>query len=228
MTGRFGTAVLLCVGLGVSACTTCASAINTSRPPSGHTSTSTYPSTEPTAPPTTISTATIPSPAPDCPPGCSYPSNFDALTALASSATLVAVVTVHSLGNPASGAGGTVTVDTVLQGDPNHNVYPPTTSELTYPMASAHAIPGRTYIIFTSFNRGGPCLSALFGYQPSTEVATFISQWSGLGPSNEVPLPGRITTIPATIDLATLRTRLYPTGPVTYPADTDESFCPGP
>ena len=226
MTRRFGTAVLLCVGLGVSACTTSSSAVNTSRPSTSHTSTS--PSTESTAPPTTISTATIPLPAPICPPGCSYPSNFDALTALASSATLVAVVTVHSLGNPASGTGGTVTVGSVLQGNPNHNVYPPTPADLPHLMAIANATPGKTYIIVTSFNRGGPCMSALFGYEPSTEVATFISQWSGLRPSDQVPLPGRITTIPATIDLATLRTRLYPTGGVTYPAHTDESFCPGP
>jgi hypothetical protein len=95
-------------------------------------------------------------------------------------------------------------------------------------MAIANVTPGKTYIVFTSFNRGGPCLSALFGYEPGTEVATFISQWSGLGPSDQVPLPERITTIPATIDLATLRARLYPTGGVTYPAHTDESFCPGP
>jgi hypothetical protein len=68
-----------------------------------------------------------PSPAPACPPGCSYPSNFDAITVLASSATLVAVVTVHM------GAGGTVTVDTVLQDNPNHNVYPPHTGRSAAP-----------------------------------------------------------------------------------------------
>jgi hypothetical protein len=139
---------------------------------------------------------------------------------------MVAIVTVNSLGD--NDVAGNVTVDSVLQGNPNGNVYPPTLRELPHILALAHASVGQNYIVFTSFNRGGPCPSALFGYKPSTQVATFISQWSGLGTNNEIPLPGRVTTIPTTIPLATLRTRLYPTGGVTYPVGTGESFCPGP
>jgi hypothetical protein len=74
----------------------------------------------------------------------------------------------------------------------------------------------------------GACLSALFAYEPNADVATFISQRSGLGPSDQILLPGRITTIPSTVDLTTLRTRLDPTNGVAYPAETGESFCPGP
>jgi hypothetical protein len=95
-------------------------------------------------------------------------------------------------------------------------------------LAVANATAGKSYLIFTSFNRGGPCPSALFGYEPASEVATFISQWDGLDAGDQIALPGRVTTIPTTIDLATLRTRLYPTGGVSYPVDTGESFCPGP
>ncbi len=141
---------------------------------------------------------------------------------------MVAVVTVTSPGDHSSSAGGSVSVYRVLQGNPNDNVYPPTAQELPHLMALAGASVGKSYLIFTSFNRGGPCPSALFGYEPATQVATFIAQWTGPGSGDQIPLPGRVTSIPATIDLAGLRARLYPTGTVTYPSDTGESFCPGP
>jgi len=139
---------------------------------------------------------------------------------------MVAIVTIDSLGN--GDAAGNVTVDSVLQGNPNGNVYPPTPQELPHILAVAHASVGESYLVFTSFNRGGPCPSVLFGYNPSTQIATFISQWITLDAGDQIPLPGRATTIPATISLATLRTRLYPTGGVTYPVGTGESSCPGP
>ena len=119
-------------------------------------------------------------------------------------------------------------MDRVLQGNTNDNVYPPTPQDLRRILALAHAVPGRSYLVFASFNRGGPCPSAIFGFDPTTQVATFIHQWSDLGPNDHIPLPGRITSIPAAIDLATIRSRLYPTGGVAYPVDADESFCPGP
>jgi hypothetical protein len=224
VTGRFGAVALLCVGLAASACTTSSSTIRPSTQPGGGASTTS--SVASTAPATTISAPPFPSPAPACPPGCSYPSNFDAVTVLASSATMVAIVTVNSLGD--NDAAGNVTVDSVLQGNPNGNVYPPTPQDLPHVLALAHASVGQSYLIFTSFNRGGSCPSALFGYQPTTQVATFISQWSGLDDSDQIPLAGRVSTIPVTIPLATLRTRLYPTGGVTYPVGTGESSCPGP
>ena len=226
MRGRLGAVTLLCVALVVSACTTSSSAVGPSRPLSGQASRTS--SVVPTTPPTISPTFTIPSQATACPPGCSYPSNFDAITVLASSATMTAIVTVNGPGDHSSFTGGNVSVDSVLQGNPNHNIDPPTPQELPHILALAHARVGNSYIIFTSFNRGGPCLSALFSYGPATQVATYISQWDGLGPGDQIPLPGRVTTIPATIDLATLRTRLYPTGGVTYPVNTGESFCPGP
>jgi hypothetical protein len=192
----------------------------------GSTHASTTSSVGPTAAPATNSTLLIPSPAPACPPGCSHPSNFDAITVLASSATMVAIITVKNLRD--NGAAGTISVDRVLQGNPNGNVYPPTPQDLFRIVFLANAGPGRSYLVFTSFNRGGPCPSALFAYDPSTQVATFVHQWSDLGPNDQIPLPGRITTIPATIDLVTLRRRLYPTGGVTYPVATDGSICPRP
>ena len=137
----------------------------------------------------------------------------------------MAIVTVNSLGD--NDAAWNVSVDSVLQGNPNGNVYPPTPQVLPHILALANASVGKSYVIFTSFNRGGSCPSALFSYEPATQAATFISLWDGPGPGGQIPLPGRLTMVPATIDLATLRTRLYPTGGVTYPVDTGESFCPG-
>lgn len=121
-------AVILCVGLAASACTASPSAnSHPSSRRSGHTSGS--PPVGPTTAPATISTVPIPSPTPACPPGCRYPSNFDAITVLASSATLVAIVTVN---HPVDhGVAGSVSIDSVLQGNPNDNVYPPSLYDLT-------------------------------------------------------------------------------------------------
>ena len=224
MNVRVGAAIL-CVGLAVSACTPSPSTTTHPSPPQSR-PTSASPPVGPTTTPATISTLPIPSPTPACPPGCRYPSNFDAVTVLASSATMVAIVTVN---HPVDhGVAGSVSIDRVLQGNPNGNVYPPSPYELARVLALASAGPGRSYLIFSSFNRGGPCPSALFTYDQTTQVATFVHQWTGLGPNDQIPLPGRITTIPATIALDALRSRLYPTGGVTYPVDTGESFCPGP
>jgi len=139
---------------------------------------------------------------------------------------MVAIVTVHSLDN--SVAGGNVSVDSVLQGNPNGVIYPPTQRELPRILAVAEAWTGENYIIFTSANRGGACPSALFAYDPASQVATFVSQSDGPGPGGQIFLPSKVTNIPAKLDLTTLRTRLYPTGGVTYPVNTAEWFCPGP
>ncbi len=55
----------------------------------------------------------------------------------------------------------------------------------------AGARSGKSYLVFASFNRGGPCPSALFAYDPITRVATFVHQWTDLGPDDRIPLPGR-------------------------------------
>ena len=223
MAVRIGAAVLA-VGIIASACTTSTSTIRPSSLPSAHASSSA--SVRPTATLATISTLPIPSPTPACPPGCRYPSNFDAITVLASSATMVAIVTANQLGD--RDVARRVSIDSVLQGNPNGNVYPPTPQDLPRILVLAGARSGKSYLVFASFNRGGPCPSALFAYNPITRVATFVHQWTDLGPDDRIPLPGRITIVPATIGLASLRSRLYPTGGVTYPVHTDESFCPGP
>jgi hypothetical protein len=163
---------------------------------------------------------------PACPPGCAYQSDFDGITVLASSATLVAIVKVNWLPEPSSLIGGNVSIDKVLQGNANHNGSPPTKTELPHLLSMAKARVGKTYLIFTSFNRGGSCVSALFGYEPTAKTATFISQWGG--PGDQIPLPGRTATIPAAINLHALRMHMYPTGAVTYPDDAAEWFCPGP
>jgi hypothetical protein len=216
MARRGAVGLAVCVGLALSACTSGYGSPTTTVPPRATTTT--------TPPPTTAPPDLSPPPA--CPPGCSHPSDYDALTVLASSATLVAIVTLTSAG------GSTVTVDRVLQGNPDGNVSPPAVQELPHVLAQARSLAGSptatTYVLVTSYNRGGPCPSALFAYAPATQVATFLDQWSGLGPSNQIPLPGRVTTVPATVDLPTLQARLYPTGPVVHPTDTGESFCPGP
>jgi hypothetical protein len=213
---------LLCVGLAMSGCTTAHSTLRRSAPPS-----TPPPVTSSTVPPTT-STRAIPSPLPACPPGCTLPSDFDAITVLASSATLVAVVTFNDSAGGGSSTSGTVSVDSVLQGNLHAEVYPPTPADLPRLLDQAHASGGQSYLMFTSFNRGGPCLSALFGYSATTQIASFISQGDGLGPGGTISLSGRMTSVPTAIDLADLRARLYPRGAVTYPADTGESFCPGP
>jgi len=217
---------MLGVGCLFSGCSASSQAVRQAAPPGGQTST-TVPSTA-TLPPT-LSTVTIPVPAsPACPPGCRYPSNFDALTVLASSANLVAIVTVTSVGNPTLDFGGTVTIDNVLQGNPNHLEYTPTQSELGH-LFTVEEEPtvGQSYITFTSFSRGGACISALFGYNPTTQIATFISQDASQGTGGQIAIQGQVAIIPPTISLNQLRTRLYPTGGVTFAAEA-EWFCPGP
>ena len=86
---------------------------------------------------------------------------------------------------------------------------------------------GESYIVFTSFNRGGSCVSALFTYDPNTQVAAFVSSDDGFTPG-EIMLPGRVVTIPRTITLNGIQERMYPTTGVVYPSDTSESLCPGP
>jgi hypothetical protein len=86
---------------------------------------------------------------------------------------------------------------------------------------------GHSYIVFTSYDRGGTCVSALFRYDPRTEVAAFLYDRDGYE-AGRILLAGRTLTVPATATLAGLRRHLDPTGGVIYPSDVSESLCPGP
>ena len=154
-----------------------------------------------------------------CPPGCSLPSDFDAITALASTATQVSIITVTAQGSR---------TDAVLQGDINHLAYSSGELDLTK-LAGFPANPaiGTSYVVFTSYDRGGACLSAIFTYDAKRQVAKFSVSFDGYV-SDKILLRAEPVTIPNTISLYQLRRRLSPTGGPTYPTNTSESLCPGP
>ena len=179
----------------------------------------------PTGSPATISTTTVPPVPRACPPGCQYPSNYDAITALASSATLVAIVTAHDVRE--SGSVADFTTDMILQGDANDNVYPIQVSDFSVAIGQGNLVDGMTYLIFMSFVRGGGCVSSLFSYNSTFQVATFVEQ-SASPQQNEILLSGLVLPIPETITLAEVQARMYPTGGVVYADGTAEWFCPGP
>lgn len=203
------------------------------RPLDGHASrASTVVSTTATTFPaeSTSPSTTLASPIPGaCPPGCSLPSDYDAITVLASSAELVAIVTVQSP-QAAYDEGATYATDKILQGDvvygPGPEAYVAIGSPMIY--GTSKVVDGKSYLVFVSFNRGGTCLSALFSYDSETTVATLI----GSDAEFEAPrLPlagGRVVVIPATITLAEVEQRMYPTSGPVYPTDSGESWCPGP
>jgi len=165
-----------------------------------------------------------------CPPGCSLPSNYDAITVLASSARLVAIITLQGVaGSVSQPSTPAIKTDQILQGDvvygPGPLVDVPNGSPAIFGSNTLAA--GMSYVAFVSFNRGGPCLSALFSYNASKEIATLVA--SDAEPqAPQMPLPGRTVVIPQTISLAELQARMYPTGGPVYPTDTGESWCPGP
>jgi hypothetical protein len=162
-----------------------------------------------------------------CPPGCALPSDDDAITVLASSATLVAIVAIQDVRGSGSAATAVIKIDRTLQGNPHGLVYAPTHSSLALSLAqTGKIVDGGNYLVFMSYNRGGPCLSSLFSVDPATQVATLIE--SNDGPTDGIMLPGRMLAIPSSITLSDVRARMYPTGGVVYPTDTAEWFCPGP
>jgi len=149
---------------------------------------------------------------------------------LASSANQVAIVTVKNEQDPVEGLVHVVGSEETLEGNVVHQ-YPPT------PLADGSPLPpvgntvtlenGGQYLVFASYNRGGGCVSALFSYDPVTQVATLMESDDGFE-APRMPLPGRIVTVPHTITLGEVRARMYPTDGVVYPTDTGESWCPGP
>ncbi|HEY5026432.1 MAG TPA: hypothetical protein VII76_15755 [Acidimicrobiales bacterium] len=150
---------------------------------------------------------------------------------LASSASLVVIITVQEIHGSVSDGSATAVykTDTVLQTLPE---FPGGTSPIVRdgtPMVfgSGTLVVGMSYLAFVSFNRGGDCLSALFSYNAATQIATLVG--SDAEPdAPRLPLLGRIVVIPQTITLADVQARMYPTGGVVYPADVGESWCPGP
>jgi hypothetical protein len=173
---------------------------------------------------TTTTDATMPE---ACPPGCALPSDYDAITVLASSATLVAIVDVQNVRGSGSRATAAVKVDRTLQGNPHDLVYAPTRSSLGLSLAqTGNVVDGGSYLVFMSYNRGGPCLSSLFSVDLATQVATLFE--SNDGPTDGIVIPGRLLEIPSSITVSDVRARMYPTGGVVYPTDTAEWFCPGP
>ena len=145
---------------------------------------------------------------------------------MASTATLVAVVTA-GVEPPGSVWMTNFTTNRILQGNAYDNVYPPSTPEFQVPQFTDTLVDGKTYLVFMSFNRGGACVSALFSYDQTSEVATFI-QDDDSPQANGIPLPGRLLQVPQTITLGEVRARMYPTGGELYPEGTQESYCPGP
>jgi len=177
---------------------------------------------------TTAPSTTVAPPVPGaCPPGCHLPSDYDALTVLASSATQVAILTVSDVQGTGTNATGVISVDQILQGNPHSLVYPPGSSSSTPVRLATDFEEAGSYLVFSSYNRGGSCISALFSYDRATMIATLLENDDG-GNGNEIVLSGRTLPIPTTITLANVQTRMYPTGDVVYPDDTAEWYCPGP
>ena len=147
---------------------------------------------------------------------------------MASSATLVALVTVHEVQESGGILRADVSVDKILQGNAYDNVYPPTTPNFVVTLGrGTPLVRGKSYLVFMSYNRGGSCLSSLFSYDSTSEVATFIEQADG-PEAHEVIVSGRVLRVPSTITIRQLQARMYPTGGVVFPDGTAEWFCPGP
>ena len=180
------------------------------------------------APPTSSTRATVSSVPRACTPGCALKSSHDAITVMASSATLVAVVIADDVQDSGGVRRAEVSVDKTLQGNAYNNVYPPTTPNFQVTLgAGTTLVQGKSYLVFMSYNRGGSCLSSLFSYDSTSKVATFIEQADG-PQANEIVVSRRVLTVPRTITVGELQARMYPKGGVVYPDDTAEWFCPGP
>jgi len=130
-----------------------------------------------------------------CPPGCALPSDYDAITVLASSATLVATVAASDVRGSGSTASAVISVDTTLQGNPNNLIYPPTQSSLAPSLVqTGKIVDGGSYLVFMSYNRGGSCLAALFSFDPTTQVATLVE--NNDGPTDGIILPAACSSFP--------------------------------
>jgi hypothetical protein len=120
-----------------------------------------------------------------------------------------------------------IKVDAVLQGNPYGVLFAPTLPGLTRIVGSTgQVVTGAQYLVFTSYDRGGPCVSALFAYSAATQQATLLANNDGY--NGDILLPGRNLLVPHTVSLEDVQKRMDPTGGVVYPTNSSESFCPGP
>jgi hypothetical protein len=152
-----------------------------------------------------------------------FRSDHDAITLLASTANQVALVTFFGPKNAST--------DQILQGDINIVGDSPAPSTIGWLLGDGQVlgvVPGERLIVFTSFNRGGTCISALFSFDPTSTATYITSEDAPISPYDRFPLPGRTLLIPHTVTLAVLERHLNPTGGTVYPVDTSEGACPGP
>jgi hypothetical protein len=170
----------------------------------------TSPSTTTTAPQISTSIAGA------CPPGCSLPSDHDAITWLASASNSVTIVTAYANPQPTSEVPILFKVDRKLEITAS-----PWQPVPIGPFAFPTMAPGQHFLVFSSSWRGGPCVSTLYAFDPTSQLATLLAAGR-----YEIPLPGRELAVPRTISLAEVEERMYPTGPMVQSTDVSESMCP--
>ncbi|MGH9018370.1 MAG: hypothetical protein ACRDY1_11535 [Acidimicrobiales bacterium] len=163
-----------------------------------------------------------------CTRGCDLPADHDAVTVMASGATAVVIARAEDVREVDNATETEFIPDKVLQGNENHLVYPVDLSGFFAHLDDAFALTDRkTYLVFMSFNRGGPCVASLYSYDSRARTASFIDQ-NYDGDVSAIRLDGRVLPIPKTMSLAYVEARMSPRGGAVYPSDTDESYCPGP
>jgi hypothetical protein len=181
-----------------------------------HPATSTT-STTSTLPPTTTTAPQASAPIPGaCPPGCRLPSDYDAITWLASASTSVTIATAYA--NPQA----TAEVPTLFKVDQALEItgspwQPIPEGPFSFPVMT----PGQKFLVFSSTWRSGLCVSTLYSFDPKDQTATLLAAGR-----QEIPLPGRDLPVPQTLTLAQVQERMYPTGPFVQSTDTSESMCP--
>lgn len=181
------------------------------------TSTSTATTTTTLQPTTTTGVPQASTPIPGaCPPGCSLPSDYDAITWLASASISVAIVTAYANPQPTPDVPTLFEVDRALEltGSPWQ---PIPEAPFTFPAMT----PGQQFLVFSSTWRAGLCVSTLYSFDPNSQTATLLA-----AARHEIPLPGRDLPVPQTLTLTQIQQRMYPTGPFVQSTDTSESMCP--
>ena len=151
-----------------------------------------------------------------CPPGCSLPADYDAITWLASASNSVTIVTAYPNPQPTPEVPILFKVDRTLESTGS-----PTQPIPEGPFSFPAMTPGQQFLVFLSSWRGGPCVSTLYSYAPSSQSATLLAAGR-----YDIPLPGRELPVPQTLTLVQVRERMYPTGPFVPSTDTSESNCP--
>jgi hypothetical protein len=167
----------------------------------------------------------------------SYPADHDAITVLASTATQVAIETVTGpCVLTTTGFQPCLTnLKTVLILQDNHNPgFGDVTPQHIHDLIAVQlfdefkAKPGYSYLVFASFDRGMlGCISALYRYNVNSKTATFVKSFDG-PVSGKIRLSRRTLKLPRTMSLNYGLARMNPIGGQVFPADTGESWCPGP